>query len=252
MKQLLLLFTFLMGLHDFVQPNIYQEILETFEVNNPGYFSSETVFTDEKRDYFIRTANSDISGGVEIYGVEDSTFYGVQHIDGEGAVLPITLTTAQIDITDPGDLELTALSAEDTPLVSALGKSNSEILTNKDFDILDETTLEIQVEFDLNAGDEDIALNSPGIINNSNLSARTFNKDDVHIYPNPVTNGRFWINHQLGNSLRLKIFSIQGKQVLSRVITQNESVNVSNLKSGIYLINLTADDYKATKKLIIK
>ena len=84
------------------------------------------------------------------------------------------------------------------------------------------------------------------------LSNNTFNKVNIQIYPNPVTNGRISIDHQLGDNVNLKIFSIQGKQVLNRFITQNESVDVSNLKSGVYLINLATDNFKATQKLVIK
>ena len=118
-------------------------------------------------------------------------------------------------------------------------------------DVSGASKLEIQVEFDLNAGDEDIAIDNLRVVENY-MSSRAFSKANVQIYPNPVTNGQILIDHQLGSNVDLKIFSIQGKQVLKRVVTQNESVDVSDLKSGVYLVNLTTDNYKATQKLIIR
>ena len=300
MKQLLLLFTFLMSIHGFGQKNIYKETFES-DANGTSYFTSEAEFTNGTKDYFIRTDGSDISGGVEIKNIEGYFFFGAQDIDGEGATLPVTLTTKEIDVTNETKLDLVVLLAEDvdgsnldwdstdyvhfnyildggTPQnllwiesTESNGTFNSEAAIDSNFDDVGDGTvltdvltefsagldvsgaskLEIQVEFDLNAGDEDIAIDNLRVVENY-MSSRAFSKANVQIYPNPVTNGRISIDYQLGSNINLKIFSIQGKQVLNKVVTQNESVDVSDLKSGVYLVNLTTDNYKATQKLIIK
>lgn len=213
MKQLLLLLTLFIGIQGFSQTNVYQETFET-DANGTNYNTSIAEFSDGANDYFIRTDGSDLAGSVQINGAEGSFFFGAQDIDGEGATLPATLTTAQIDVTGLSNLDLAVLLAEDSDLPDLdwddndyvhftytldggspqnllwlesneiNGGFNSEAAIDTDFDgvgdgqvltdaltefsagfdVSGATTLEIQVEFQLNSGDEDIAIDNLRVV----------------------------------------------------------------------------------------
>lgn len=213
MKQLLILLTLFISLQGFSQTNVYQETFET-DANGTNYNTSTPEFSDGGNDYFTRTDGSDIASNVEINNIEGSFFFGGQDIDGEGATLPATLTTAQIDVTGLSNLDLVVLLAEDADgsdldwddndyvhftytvdggapqnllwveSTESNGQYNSEaaidtdfdgigdgdilsdVLTefNASFDVSGASNLEIQVEFQLNAGDEDIAMDNLRVV----------------------------------------------------------------------------------------
>lgn len=72
----------------------------------------------------------------------------------------------------------------------------------------------------------------------------------LNIYPNPVTNGKFFISTDANSEKSVAIFDVLGKQVLKTTAT--ESVNVSNLNAGVYIVKITEEGKTATRKLIIK
>jgi hypothetical protein len=85
---------------------------------------------------------------------------------------------------------------------------------------------------------------------NASLSSSEFNSKTVNfkIYPNPATD---ILNIESENELKsVEIYSIQGQKVLSSV---SKEVTISNLASGIYLVQFTdTENITATQKLIIK
>ena len=213
MKQLLILLTLFIGLQGFSQTNLYQETFET-DANGTNYNTSVAEFSDGSTDYFTRTDGSNLAGSVQINGVEGSFFFGAQDLDGEGATLPLSLTTAQIDVSGFSDLDLAVLLAEDSDLPDLdwddddyvhftytldggapqnllwvesneiNGGFNSEAAIDTDFDgvgdgaVLTEnlsefaapidvsgaSNLEIQIEFQLDSGDEDIAIDNLRVV----------------------------------------------------------------------------------------
>lgn len=72
----------------------------------------------------------------------------------------------------------------------------------------------------------------------------------LKVYPNPVTNGKFFISTDANSDKSVVIFDVLGKQVLTTTAT--ESVNVSNLKTGVYIVKITEEGKTATRKLVIK
>lgn len=71
-------------------------------------------------------------------------------------------------------------------------------------------------------------------------------------YPNPVTNGAFFINSASSVAKEVQIFDMLGKQVYAKNVTANESVNVANLNTGIYILKVIEEGKTATRKLVIK
>lgn len=83
------------------------------------------------------------------------------------------------------------------------------------------------------------------------LSAPSFNAiDGLKIYPNPVTNGVFYINTTANSTKDVIVYDVLGKQVI-KTSTSN-AVNVSNLTSGVYIVKITEEGNTATRKLVIK
>jgi uncharacterized delta-60 repeat protein len=80
----------------------------------------------------------------------------------------------------------------------------------------------------------------------SNLSLDTFTEKSTAFYPNPATD----ILHVQDNVKSVKLFSILGKQI--EVSNENNSINVSNLDKGVYLIQLILADDKIVNSKLIK
>lgn len=93
-----------------------------------------------------------------------------------------------------------------------------------------------------------------GTANPERTGTASVNRNEIpnfSVYPNPITNGRLNIT-TLENSVKsIQIFDILGKQVFSRDIIDPQ-VNLSNLKSGIYILKVTENNKTATRKLVVK
>ena len=213
MKKITLLLSLLVTSLMFSQTVIYQESFET-DANGTNYNTSIPEFSDDDNDYFTRTDGSNIATNVEITGIDGAYFFGAQDIDGEGANLPVDLTTVSADVSALNSVDFVIALAEDADgsnfdwddtdfvhISYALdggadenllwiesneenGQFNSpaaedtdfdgigdgtiltDVLTdfNKSIDVSAASSIEITIEFSLNAGDEDIALDNIRLI----------------------------------------------------------------------------------------
>lgn len=84
----------------------------------------------------------------------------------------------------------------------------------------------------------------------TSLSVKENQIAGLKVYPNPVTNGKFFISTGANTDKSVIIFDVLGKQVVNTTAT--ESVNVSNLKSGVYIVKIAEEGKTATRKLVIK
>ena len=75
--------------------------------------------------------------------------------------------------------------------------------------------------------------------------------DGFKLYPNPVTNGKLYINTSQNAPKQILIFDVLGTQVLETTILGPE-VNLSDLDAGVYVIRVYEQNKVATRKLIIK
>lgn len=74
--------------------------------------------------------------------------------------------------------------------------------------------------------------------------------NNVRIYPNP---SRGIVNFTQAKDLNISIYNVLGKEVYKSVLLSNdESLNLSHLNSGIYLVNISDGNNQETRKLIIK
>ncbi len=86
------------------------------------------------------------------------------------------------------------------------------------------------------------------------LSVDDFNANTFLIYPNP-TEGTLHIKSNNTDDLNISIFDIRGRRVYNQFNNSKTAIrtlNVNDLSSGIYLLNIESNGSKTTKKIIIK
>ncbi len=75
--------------------------------------------------------------------------------------------------------------------------------------------------------------------------------DGFKLYPNPVTQGKVFIETTLNSPKKILVFDVLGTQVLETTILGTE-LNLSDLAKGVYILRVFEKDKVATRKLIIK
>lgn len=83
------------------------------------------------------------------------------------------------------------------------------------------------------------------------LSNETFNViEGLKMYPNPAKNNLF-IETALNSNINVAIVDMLGKEILNTKAVNN-SVNVANLQTGIYIVNITEEGKTESRKLVIE
>ncbi len=82
----------------------------------------------------------------------------------------------------------------------------------------------------------------------STVSNHPTSKMEVSIYPNPVKEA-IYLSGSLEKGSSYIIHDYSGKNVAEGIISDN-SVNVSNLRNGLYLINIFSDEERTIKRFI--
>lgn len=82
------------------------------------------------------------------------------------------------------------------------------------------------------------------------LSTEEFGTTTFSMYPNPANGNTVTITSASNNAKDVKVYSIIGKQVINTTITN--TLDVSGLQSGIYVVKITENGKSATKKLVIR
>jgi len=74
---------------------------------------------------------------------------------------------------------------------------------------------------------------------------------DFSIYPNPTNTGNVTITSTNNDVMDIQVFDVLGKQVINQRLTNN-NLDVSNLRSGLYIVKINQNNASVTKKLVIK
>ncbi|WP_051224335.1 T9SS type A sorting domain-containing protein [Flavobacterium tegetincola] len=89
----------------------------------------------------------------------------------------------------------------------------------------------------------------PQVITTCSLGIEDFTKSKVSIYPNPVQSDLF-INTQ--ETQTYQIYSILGAKISEGVLSVGNSIDCSNLTSGVYLLNITDSFGKVSTLKFVK
>jgi hypothetical protein len=85
----------------------------------------------------------------------------------------------------------------------------------------------------------------------TSLVTDTFKLNTINIYPNP-TSSLLTIEHSLNDDLIFELFSIEGKKVLQKVLTEKRSkLNMSQLSKGTYFVRMTQNKKVFSQQIVI-
>ena len=187
----------------------------------------------------------DITDFVELY----------YNVDGAGEVTAMRFS-ADLECNIPGDTTNEPLHHDpDMDGDGGEGTILSENMQEFTFNIPDGNTLDLRIRVRVDAGSEEFAFDNFRLFSDTTLSTTDVNLDNsITLYPNP-SNGKITI--EKGNTLELSnatVYSILGAKVASfDLSTMNTSkiLDLTNLKSGIYMIKILGKDGAITTKKII-
>ena len=76
-------------------------------------------------------------------------------------------------------------------------------------------------------------------------------KSSFKLYPNPAVNGVVYITTTNNSNKEIIIYDVFGEIVLTDRITSN-TLNISRLVSGVYMLQVTEGNKTMTRKLVVK
>lgn len=74
---------------------------------------------------------------------------------------------------------------------------------------------------------------------------------DLKLFPNPLSGNVLNVTSNSNADKTIAVYDVLGKNVLNAKVT-NETVNVSALTSGVYIVKITEEGKTATRKLVVK
>lgn len=83
------------------------------------------------------------------------------------------------------------------------------------------------------------------------LSTNNFETVVFGMYPNPTSTGKVTITTSNSGNVTANVYDVLGKEVINRAVVNN-TLDVSTLNAGLYIVKLTQNGNSVTKKLVIK
>lgn len=84
------------------------------------------------------------------------------------------------------------------------------------------------------------------------LSVTSFEINNFKVYPNPTATGSVKISSKESGTIAVEVYDILGKSIIKQATLQNETLDVSRLHTGIYILKITQNEASLTKKLVIE
>jgi hypothetical protein len=96
-----------------------------------------------------------------------------------------------------------------------------------------------------------IALNFSSDLSQCSLGTSAFNRNKITIYPNPIQTDILYLKSDDNSNFKVEIFDYLGRKIVEndKVI---DSINVSGLAKGNYLIKILSNNGTQTEKLIVE
>lgn len=83
------------------------------------------------------------------------------------------------------------------------------------------------------------------------LDSKSFELNSFKMYPNPTSLGYVKLLSKSNAPMTVSVFDLLGKQVLHKAV-KNNTLDVSGLKTGLYLMKVSQDNASITKKLVVQ
>ena len=88
-------------------------------------------------------------------------------------------------------------------------------------------------------------------IDSNSLSTNDFENLNISIYPNPVDGNYVTIQTPINGVKEVEVFDILGKRVINTNLI-SDSLDISELNPGVYMVKVTVENQSKVSKLIIK
>ena len=190
-----------------------------------------------------------IMGPIDMSNVDDATLsWKVRGIDpswcGENYTIYIS------ESSDPATLSSSNLYYNETITSGSDACGNS--FAERAFDISSAVGGQIYIGIRHHDISDMFRLNIDDVaIDSSSLSINDFDNLNVSIYPNPV-DGNFVSIQSPANGLKeIQVFDILGKRVINTTLS-SDSLDISELNPGVYMVKVTVENQSKVSKLIIK
>jgi len=185
----------------------------------------------------------------------------------------VTVMESDLKVTSPNtavdsDIEftLTVLPTKGTLFLSTVALDINDTFTQQDINDGNVTYTTTATTDDVDSFRVDTDDNNGGTLPNlliqieilENLSVDEFGfENSLVIYPNP-NNGAFNIkfNSASNQDINVEVFDIRGRSVLSQSFINsgrfNQNISLKNVQSGMYLLDISDGENKATKKVLVQ
>ncbi|MFK5983152.1 MAG: T9SS type A sorting domain-containing protein [Flavobacteriaceae bacterium] len=213
-----------------------------------------TAFTDGTKGYGI----GDVDGNyilefdtVDLTGYSGVTlgidyYINVTGYEGDGTLNEEGSDRMRIYVKDlTNGTEIDVLNTEGSDINDLLIEGTWQ---NGSVNLPSNITAQLVVEVRTNSGSEVLYLDHiviDGILANNDFISNTFS-----IYPNPA-NGYVNITSQTSGDKNVAVYDILGKQVINTTIS-SDRLNISELTSGIYIMQISQNGVSSTKKLVVR
>ena len=210
------------------QTTYFNGVLQIVPLENIAPSSTGNTITPQ----VVTVAN--ILGNVELYESELVRINNVTFADGNGTNTFAGNVTYNIN--DGTTMEFRTFLTEVDYVV------NSDVIPN--------VTRDIIVLVSKNVATPRVAARS--FVDVNTLSTNNFNTiEGLTMYPNPLKGNTLFLTSTANANMSVQIFDVLGKEVLkSNVI--NNTMNVSGLNAGVYIVKITEEGKTATRKLVIQ
>lgn len=170
-----------------------------------------------------------------------------------GTAIVQTASDGELNLSNGGDV-VTVTTANDD-FVLELNSSELESSLGVDFGSNESITRnpDITGQYDFHTNANPALVFSPGLqVDGQTLSIEDEIFDnEIVLYPNPVNNGFVNINSKIDGQKSVELYDLNGRNIMSTTLDTN-TLNVSGVSSGIYLLKVTISNRTSTQKLIIK
>jgi len=93
---------------------------------------------------------------------------------------------------------------------------------------------------------------SPGAVNvGLTLSVAKNQIAGFAMYPNPASNGKLSISSNSSVEKLVEIYNMIGQKVYNKIVKANETIDISGLNTGFYVVKAEEEGKIATRKLIV-
>lgn len=109
-----------------------------------------------------------------------------------------------------------------------------------------------RISYNWDQATEDWVLGNKTIYYYSDINASLPNNSQtpiINLYPNPVTD-YLTINCGSYPQVTFELFDLQGRKLMSKVVNNSETINMTELNNGTYVYQLLMDNKKQSGKIV--